>query len=573
MNIILGDCLEKLKLMADNSVDAIVTDPPAGIGFMNKEWDSNKGGRDQWMKWLEEIMTEALRVLKAGGHCLVWALPRTSHWTAMACENAGFEIRDCVYHIQSQGFPKSLNISKAIDKKFGAERQVVGKLKNQLSLEGKKGDKSFYDSAWGENKRINLNITAPSTDKAKEYDGYGTQLKPAVECWWLLRKPIEGKNIVDNVLKYGTGGINIDKSRIPTEDKLSMGAYGTGDKNGFDIYANKDGRKKTAINRLKPEDYKAPQGRFPANLMTDGSDAVMQEFAKYGESKSSKAEWNSSFGGNTYFSNKHKSTTGGYDDSGSVARFFYCSKASTSERNLGLETLDNMEIILYLCKKELWKEKLIIQEEDEAKQLMGMETLLQKAIAESGIVMKNDSDLSITLYMKILLERFLLDTKSTTKMKINSTTIQQILSWLQHYTINESTLDAYSKMMDGGNLVVNVENSNTLIITISEKVGYHLGVNPVALKMLVKINERKINSTHPTVKSVKLMSYLVNLIAPPITDTYKPVILDCFMGTGTTGIAALLNGYDFIGIELSEDYMKIAQARINNSEEFRKYLK
>ena len=122
MKLINGDCLEKLKELADNSVDAIVTDPPAGISFMNKEWDSNKGGRDEWMQWLTEVMTEAKRVLKHGGHALVWAIPRTSHWTAMAIENAGFEVRDCVYHIQSQGFPKSLNVSQAIDKKFGAER-------------------------------------------------------------------------------------------------------------------------------------------------------------------------------------------------------------------------------------------------------------------------------------------------------------------------------------------------------------------------------------------------------------------------------------------------------------------
>lgn len=404
MKLINGDCLEKLKELADNSVDAIVTDPPAGISFMNKEWDSNKGGRDEWMQWLTEVMTEAKRVLKHGGHALVWAIPRTSHWTAMAIENAGFEVRDCVYHIQSQGFPKSLNVSKAIDKKFGAEREVIRSRKlfgGGRRLKGVMFEEDGKDTD-------TFNYTAPATDKAKQYDGYGSQLKPAVECWWLIRKPLAEKNIVDNVLKYGTGAINIDKSRIGTTTKTNSHKENTAINNPF---TRGLGEIKTEIKNY---------GRFPANLIHDGSDAVMEEFAKYGESKSSiypptgKALLSTESGWNQ---NKIvQNTINGYDDSGSVARFFYCSKASVSERNLGL---------------------------------------------------------------------------------------------------------------DG-------EKSN-----------------------------------HPTVKPVKLMSYLVNLIAPP----YKSVILDMFMGTGSTGIAALLNGHDFIGIEMSEEYMKIAEARINNYEEFRKYLK
>ena len=108
-----GDCKEKLKELADNSVDSIVTDPPAGISFMNKEWDDNKGGRDMWIKWMEDIATECLRVLKPGGHALVWAIPRTSHWTGMAWENAGFEVRDKIVHIFGTGFPKSRDIRKS----------------------------------------------------------------------------------------------------------------------------------------------------------------------------------------------------------------------------------------------------------------------------------------------------------------------------------------------------------------------------------------------------------------------------------------------------------------------------
>ena len=121
-----GDCIEVMRTMPDNSVDSLVTDPPAGISFMGKEWDDNKGGRDKWIAWLTEVMKEAYRVMKPGAHGLVWALPRTSHWTGMALENAGFEVRDRVAHIFGNGFPKSQNVGKAIDKSNNAEREVIG---------------------------------------------------------------------------------------------------------------------------------------------------------------------------------------------------------------------------------------------------------------------------------------------------------------------------------------------------------------------------------------------------------------------------------------------------------------
>ncbi len=115
-----------MKGWPDNCVDSIVTDPPAGISFMGKDWDGDKGGRDKWVAWLGSIFKEARRLLKPGGHAFVWALPRNSHWTAFALENAALDIRDCVYHVFGSGFPKSLDISKAIDKAAGAEREVIG---------------------------------------------------------------------------------------------------------------------------------------------------------------------------------------------------------------------------------------------------------------------------------------------------------------------------------------------------------------------------------------------------------------------------------------------------------------
>jgi len=207
----LGDCLEAMRGLADGCVDAVVTDPPAGIFFMGRKWDSNRGGRGAWVAWLTEIMGEAFRVLKPGGHALVWALPRTSHWTAWALEDAGFEVRERIAHVFGTGFPKALDISKAIDKAAGAEREVVGQMKNPASTNRVLtiGRPEHSGSGWGDTP----NITAPATPEAAQWEGWATALKPAVEDWWLCRKPLIG-TVAANVLAHGTGALNIAATRV-----------------------------------------------------------------------------------------------------------------------------------------------------------------------------------------------------------------------------------------------------------------------------------------------------------------------------------------------------------------------
>lgn len=171
-----------MKKLPPESVDSLVTDPPAGIGFMNKDWDSDKGGRDDWTAWLQGVMRECLRVLKPGGHALVWALPRTSHWTATAIEDAGFEIRDVITHHFGTGFPKSLDVSKAIDKAAG----VVFEAESASGV-------GFMtpEGAGGYNVTKNKLVRAgESTDAARKWSGWGTALKPASEHWILARKPL-----------------------------------------------------------------------------------------------------------------------------------------------------------------------------------------------------------------------------------------------------------------------------------------------------------------------------------------------------------------------------------------------
>jgi site-specific DNA-methyltransferase (adenine-specific) len=231
-----GDVLEVLRTFKSASFDALLCDPPAGISFMGKEWDKDKGGRKQWIRWLAKIMRQAFRVLKPGSHILVWALPRTSHWTATAIEDAGFEIRDVVTHLFASGFPKSLDVSKAIDRELGEPRDE----------------------------------TSAKTDDAKRFAGYGTALKPASEHWILARKPPK-TTVAANAIKHGTGGLAIDACRISHASakdlasheasvaaiKARGGSMANSWKNSSDLAGAND------VSTL---------GRWPANLMLSHSD-------------------------------------------------------------------------------------------------------------------------------------------------------------------------------------------------------------------------------------------------------------------------------------------------------------
>jgi DNA modification methylase len=224
-----GDALAVLQSMPSASVDAMVTDPPAGISFMGAAWDGDKGGRNDWIQWLAGVMRESLRVCKPGAHALVWALPRTSHWTAMACEDGGWIVRDRVSHLFAQGFPKSLNVEKVIDERLR---------------------RAYHEPQNGE----------PSPDAF--YDGVGTALKPAVEDWWLLRKPCG--TIADNVLAIGTGGLNIDACRI----EGAPGLTGVRDPSASDgsglVYRGSNGAKQIAYDAKVVSGEIS--GRWPANL-------------------------------------------------------------------------------------------------------------------------------------------------------------------------------------------------------------------------------------------------------------------------------------------------------------------
>ncbi len=470
-----GDCLEVLKDLPDNSVDSLVTDPPAGISFMGKSWDSDKGGRDQWIAWLASVMAECMRVMKPGAHGLVWAIPRTSHWTATALEDAGFEIRDVVTHHFGSGFPKSLNVLKSIESSYECrftspaidvelplkhslvelreettdfvlghvviphegvpeKLTVTGEAVNSsgqtvtLLLESTASTTWNIDGLWNNTSVDNspqktryITLTKlktitdskilsllPKLNMLANICGAGTALKPASEHWILIRKPLSERNVAANVLKWGTGAINIDASRVET-DEFKEKTHVRNAHSG--IFKEKGGG-----TRSSGSGANHASGRFPANLVLSCADtctedahdtvscpiALMDEQSGMLKSGGYPPEGGQRTQKETYGRPNERGPAVFGKSQGGASRFFYCSKASKADKGK--------------------------------------------------------------------------------------------------------------------------------------------------------------DNTHPTVKSSKLMSYLIRMITPP-----QGIVLDPFTGSGSTGVSALKEGFTFIGIEREAEYLAIAEARLNNA--------
>jgi DNA modification methylase len=451
-----GDNIEVLKTLAENSIDSIVTDPPYGISFMGKKWDYDVPSVDFWK--------EIFRVLKPGGHVLSFGGTRTYHRMVINIEDAGFEIRDQIMWIYSSGFPKSHNIGKAVDK-FGGNNLLDKEIGNALKqarlhrgISLTQADKMFCDGtsnySWFEGRKNGQRIPNKETfdkivdewpelqelrnkvresqrdclsiettnktvmqkigDKNEtgiyhrtkgdsEFEGWGTGLKPANEPICVARKPISEKSIASNVLKWGTGGINVDGCRIGSELRT------------IPIHSN-DFKDDTTMfglhNTIQHERIETTVGRFPANFIIE----CICENENHTDPDCP-----------CRLMDEHSS---------GASRFFYVAKVSKKERNLGL---DNFE-------------------EKETKGSIGL---------------------------------------------------------------------------------------------------HNVGGSPT------KDNKRAIKNTHPTVKPIELMRYLVRLVTPK-----GGVVLDPFMGSGSTGVATLIEGFKFVGIEMDEDYFQIAKQRVKSFKKF-----
>jgi len=310
-----GDNAKTLKQYPDNYFDSIVTDPPYGIEFMGKDWDKHTGAVETW--------NECFRVLKPGGHILAFSASRTYHHLATNIESVGFEIRDQIMWIYGSGFPKSANLGKAIDKKQGNKRIKTGQIKTHARKGVAVAEERTAINAGSFGQEVEEELTVGTSD----WEGWGTALKPAHEPIVMARKPLSEKTIAENVLKHGTGGINIDESRVETEDKTQRVNRGV----EWGVRNDKSGN--------EPKVYGSTKGRYPANVIHDGSEEVLEGFP---ETKGRHGMTQHGSGTNTKYGKfartEQSFVNDGVGDSGSAARFFYCSKVSKKERNIGQST-------------------------------------------------------------------------------------------------------------------------------------------------------------------------------------------------------------------------------------------
>jgi DNA modification methylase len=348
INLETGDCLAVLKTYPDNSMDSCVTDPPYGLSFMGKKWDYDVPSVEVWK--------EVFRVLKPGAYLLAFAGTRTQHRMAVNIEDAGFEIRDMIAWMYGQGFPKSHDVSKAIDAAAGAERETgpvdprrAGRLVNQTGS---------YDTeaGWSAGNR-KVTMDPPATNEAKQWQGWGTALKPALEPITVARKPLEG-TVAANVLKYGTGAINIDGCRIETADNLNGGAYAEEGGRG-ESQSLHGGSGMNQPGKTVGKAFVQPIGRFPANVIMDeeaGKILDEQSGDRPACMSPSKADCEGTiFGG--------KRTQGHLPmDAGGASRFFYCPKTNKKDRGEGNNhpTVKPTDLMRYLVRLVTPPEGIII---------------------------------------------------------------------------------------------------------------------------------------------------------------------------------------------------------------------
>ena len=535
--LLLGDNIQSLQKLPDNSVDSIVSDPPYGLSFMGKKWDYDVPSVEFWK--------EVYRVLKPGGHVLSFGGTRTYHRMVVNIEDAGFEIRDQIMWLYGSGFPKSLNIGKAVDKRGGesigwfgkwlvnwrkennipqskiaelfpsksggltgcvsnwelgnnlptneqfnlicktfdlpfnsleeAERQFIG---TKTSGIGKAfGDGNWNTGEYGDADVVNI------TKGNSPYEGWGTALKPANEPICVARKPISEKTVAENVLKWGTGGINVDGCRVGSETisvhNAPKGTFAGGDEDrGSDTNS-----------------YREHEGRFPANIILE---CLCDEVIDGGYIKSGS-------------SNR--------TDKGIVTGNLGFSRGTEIVRNTKIDIHTNPMCPCYLMDEQSGTLK---------SGKMGPQHKRHTDGSPNGIYGKfnPNHELGETYGDKGGASRFFYQAK-VSKAERNM--------GLDNAEVSKN-VRPQGEAFGSGSAITDVVKGK--------------------------------GNTHPTVKPVALMAYLCRLVTPP-----NGIVLDPFMGSGSTGIAARLEGFKFLGMELDEDYFKIASARIENFKEYRKFLK
>lgn len=529
-----------------------------GNGFMGKSWDGSKIAYDV------AVWREAYRVLKPGGYLLSFGGTRTFHRMAVAIEDAGFEIRDTLSWLYGSGFPKSHDVGKAIDKLAGIERNVS---------EHKRKDREGW--------RFETQATPslpPATDAAKQWDGWGTALKPAWEPIIVARKPLEG-TVAANVLTHGTGAINVDACRIEggmNDTPESWAKKGAGGKAGANGFAGQFSQgMKDAYAR---GDIPLPSGRWPANVILDDEAAALLDaqsgYLKGRANKNPSRSEIDTFG----FTTPHScGPEYNYGDTGGASRFFLTVTPDEIPHDSG------GFMVQYDCNCEATEGGEWASQDHQASILAASDTPPQRDITGSLSGTANEAAPSwpTSLSGNDTTAPSLMDSKSITETATSKTTGSTTCNCSIQSPTSDCTQDANSETASGGSRVHSAVSSilsTPITGTSAVKAGLSMGdASRVTSAESLPINsgdelrfrytakasraERSAGldtpSNHPTVKPISLMRWLVRLVTPP-----GGTVLDPFAGSGTTGCAAALEGFQFIGIERESEYVAIAERRI-----------
>ena len=444
-----------------------------------------------------------------------------------------------VFVTGNSGFPKSHDVSKAIDKAAGEKRERIRGVRSGVV------GATFAADAWSREFKDSVLSPEPILPAAREWSGWGTALKPSWEPIIVARKPLEG-TVAQNVLRYGTGGLNVDGCRIESGG-THRSARSAGRGAGYEAHNKPDRKYSAGLGGIISEPHTA--GRWPANLIHDGSEEVVGLFPqRAGASAPVRGSEPSTTGQNGILGHFDRVAGPFHGDSGSAARFFYCAKSSRSDRNEGLASTSivkyNVPLGGALCKDAT----------------MVLAELLRRAT--SGLTPKwliGESGASITGLCPSA-------TLSTTVTEISKITESRILNLLTPSLISDCIAGVSCETANGGNHAGNAGRSSaSLATTTPERVeALARGVRDAVLPMLSAISDaanwKPLTNFHATVKPTALMRYLCRLVTPP-----GGLVLDPFCGSGSTGKAAVLEGFRFLGIELDPEYVEIAEARIRHS--------
>lgn len=660
IDVLHGDCLDLLPTLAAESIDACVTDPPYGLGFMGKQWDrfsagdiamrrnpqtdavnagmSRQGGRQRacadfqkrqardmraFQDWCEEWARELYRVLKPGAHLVAFGGTRTVHRMAVAIEDAGFEIRDSLIWAYGSGFPKSLDVSKAIDKRPGVMRhkefaadlkaamaakgytntfdvaeRVIGRrtgavanwqkyqfpeakwwpaLRDLLGMDedtwgpviaeaerakiaGQNGNRLAVAPGQGADRSaIELDITAPATDAARQWAGWGTALKPAFEPIILARKPLSG-TVAANVLAHGTGALNIDGCRVAGEEITthSRGKNTAFPKRPGETSVEQSGRQ----TRQDLVDAAPRDGRWPPNLLHDGSPEVLEAFGRFGERSAGgnvRPSVPSSKTQTVYGEFADRTCWGSYHDDGTAARFFpalgfagddlrwwYGAKADRDDR-----VSREVEEVTVEWTSELGQSQVRLQADT------GQSPAKAIVVSGSGDALEWSTFLCGSTITDLCRRgsRCIIETatSSTIGLKTWSLLIRSLIS--------ASTADVKCEMVNGGSHAANAASSAlSATITLAETVSLP-GASHAASGTRLKISVSARRHGHPTIKPINLMRWLVRLVCPP-----GGTVIDPFAGSGTTGAACIREGFDAVMIERECEYVSDIRARLAHIE-------